>query len=719
MNRVAHLVIGTSANRRLQLALVLALFCLPLFVGLGHSDLDNDEAIYSFSVDRIVESGDWLIPKSSPEDNEPFLEKPPLKVWIVSAPIRFGFLPLNEFGLRFWDALFASIAFLYVFAIGLSLAGPVCGGVAVLILFGHVPLIFEHGLRGNNMEAALVLSYCGGIYHCLSWFQANDLPGRRRHVLTAALYFVLGFMTKFVAVLFLPLVVGTAILVVKPTRMRLARDWRLWGVAGLLSLVLIAPWFVYAWLRYPTSFWQTIFGTHVYTRFTKFLDPNHVNPWNYYFSMAYQGFRFGNSYILIGLGLLLLAGDTIRRRWFPGLVVLLWFALPFALMSFGTSKLYHYAYPFVPALALAGGYAPARLLSLLQRPLGRILDVAEANLARESHRLMKGLSYLEQQEQWPAWLAPPKVRLILTSLGSAAVVVALITALLGPIRVTAGSGLLFRNSGILRPLLAGLTLVILAGRFKPLSFVAWLARPTVRMMLTTIAAAAVAGAVATAFAGLMGFTVGGWTALTRPGVFRPLLVALALLVFVGRVRPLIFSAVLLILAVIPTATYQSVSEVLPTASYPEVLESLSREHHPIRTMRDCLARARVTAGHDRVDGPALYIDVDNQPVLHPINYYFRHLRPWEQVSRPSDPALYDRLFDAAHERPVVLLDRRYHEFMGRLRTSDAGLVEQVATSDHIDPATVRARAKSPALVTVRFYQYFVLLPGPYAACGGD
>ena len=42
------------------LVVVLALFCLPLFVGLGRGDLLTDEAIYSFGVDRILESGAHL-----------------------------------------------------------------------------------------------------------------------------------------------------------------------------------------------------------------------------------------------------------------------------------------------------------------------------------------------------------------------------------------------------------------------------------------------------------------------------------------------------------------------------------------------------------------------------------------------------------------------------------------------------------------------------------
>src|SRR5580700_9477103 len=91
------------------LAVVIALFALPLFFGLGHLDLKGDEAAHSFSVDRILEIGDWLAPRSSPSDDTIFLEKPPLKFWIVAAPIKLGLLPHSEFGMRFWDALLGGL----------------------------------------------------------------------------------------------------------------------------------------------------------------------------------------------------------------------------------------------------------------------------------------------------------------------------------------------------------------------------------------------------------------------------------------------------------------------------------------------------------------------------------------------------------------------------------------------------------------------------------
>ena len=118
---------------RLGLVAVLCFFCVPLFVGLRGWDLRNDEAIYTSAIDSILETGDWLTPRL-PGDL-PFLEKPPLKIWIVAAAIRTGLLPNDEFGLRFFDALFSAVSFVYVFYVGRLLAGSLCGMVAVLVLF--------------------------------------------------------------------------------------------------------------------------------------------------------------------------------------------------------------------------------------------------------------------------------------------------------------------------------------------------------------------------------------------------------------------------------------------------------------------------------------------------------------------------------------------------------------------------------------------------------
>jgi hypothetical protein len=359
------------------LVLVLAAFCLPLFIGLGRADLETDEAIYSFAVDRILEIGEWLEPKSSPSETAVFLEKPPLKFWLVAAPIKAGLLPHTEFGLRFLDAVFGSVSFLYVFAIGTLLAGPVCGAVAVLLLFIHIPLIHVHGLRTNNMEGALVLSYCAGVFHFLRWAATDQAERRRPHVYAMSLFFVLGFMTKFVAALFLPFTLGLVVIASATGRARLVADLRTWMRGALLVLVLCAPWFVYAHIRFGSLLWQTILGEHVVRRLTNYLDPTHLQPWHYYLTTMWTEFQKDQVWWLVAGGVVVLLVQTVRRRWLAGAVVLLWGAVPLAIISAGTSKVYHYAYPFLPPVALAAGYAVALVFLLAPAPLRRMFEAVE------------------------------------------------------------------------------------------------------------------------------------------------------------------------------------------------------------------------------------------------------------------------------------------------------------------------------------------------------
>jgi 4-amino-4-deoxy-L-arabinose transferase-like glycosyltransferase len=445
-------------SRPLWLALVVVLFCLPLFVGLGRTDLRNDEAIYSYSVDSILELGDWGGPRSSPNEEIHFFEKPPLKFWIVAAPIRAGLLPHNEFGLRFWDIVFSGIAFLYVFAIGQRVAGPICGTAAVLILFVHGPLLLQHGLRENNMEAPLLLAYCGGVYHYFRSVDAGTSRLGARHRIAVGLYFVLGFLTKFVAALFLPLILGVATLLIAPYRTRLRDDWRQWMWVGLLAWLLIAPWYVYAHIRFGNQLWEVMFRDHVYYRFTASVDPRHLHPWYYYFDQIYRGLKYSGSFTLTWVGSALFIVQTVRWRWPEGILLIIWFVLPLALMSFGTSKLYHYAYPLLPPVAIAAGYLPAFIWQTVRPRTGAAVPAVERWLNMRAPSVI-------------AFSRRPAVRRVLLTLAALSVVIVIVTLIRGPFRIEVGGVTLFRNSSVLRPGLLGFAFGVLAGGSRSLSLV--------------------------------------------------------------------------------------------------------------------------------------------------------------------------------------------------------------------------------------------------------
>ncbi len=431
---------ASSLTNLTGLLVVAALFCAPLFIGLDGWDLRSDEAIYSFAVDRIIETGEWLTPRSIPVDG-PFLEKPPLKFWMIAGAMRAGLVPHNETGFRVLDALMGAIAFIYIYWIGVRISGAVCGVVAVLMTFSIDPIVFEHGIRSNNMEAPLFLAYCGGIYHFIQWVE-----GRRPvfHALGFSLYFVLGFMTKFVAAIFLPLVCVLAVALIPIARARFMARWRDWIAPVLLSLALIVPWFVYESMVYKQQFWETILGVHVYTRFTSSLDPAHLHPWHYYFTQTWKELVFGGARVVAVPAIVaLIVRAWIGRPWQMRLL-LAWWLVPFALISLGTSKLFHYAYPFLPPIALAIGWLAGAVIALASGP--------------------RAAAAIKRLERWriPGG-SQGALRAALIGLTVIAIALAIATAVGGPVVWSVNGVRIFQNSSIVRPLVVGGLLLTAAG----------------------------------------------------------------------------------------------------------------------------------------------------------------------------------------------------------------------------------------------------------------
>lgn len=470
---------GHSSNTRsfapwsslLGVIIVVGLFCVPLFIGLGRWDLHNDEAIYSYAVDRMVETGDWLTPRSIPFDN-PFLEKPPLKFWLVAGAIRAGLLPKNEFGLRFFDALFGSLAFLYVYALARRLVSdspPIAGGqiagaevsgvpevsgalsgfVAVLTLFTIDPLLFDHGLRSNNMEAALLLAYCGGIWHFARWSSASTTSTittsrRRAHAFAVAACFVLAFMTKFVAALFFPMVCLVALAWRRDGWTFLRETRRDWIGPALLVIGLTTPWFAYETWRRGRMVWQVMFGEHVFTRFTGALDVTHLHPWHFYFTQTWAQLSGAGSAWIVLAGLVFLAVKASQGRPWLARLLFVWWLLPFALMSIGSSKLFHYAYPFLPPLAIGAGALAAAIYQAVDAQAARLPEWFSANRSAALRLLRAALTFA-------AALA-----LIVSAWGLTR----------GKVHWEIDGATLVSSSSALRAAIAGVLLLLLTGRLR-------------------------------------------------------------------------------------------------------------------------------------------------------------------------------------------------------------------------------------------------------------
>ena len=161
-------------------------------------------------------------------------------------------------------------------------------------------------------------------------------------------------MTKFVAALFLPTVMG-AVAWIRATRATgVARVAGVGGVTGVV-LALVAPWFEYQTIHAGPAVWSTMLGDHVVKRFRSSLDPAHLHPWDYYFEFLAGGLVKTGTVWAVAAGAVLIHARVVRERWLAGTLVLYWFWLPFVLISFGSSKLWHYTYPFLPPVGLLAG----------------------------------------------------------------------------------------------------------------------------------------------------------------------------------------------------------------------------------------------------------------------------------------------------------------------------------------------------------------------------
>jgi hypothetical protein len=230
------------------------------------------------------------------------------------------------------------------------------------------------------------------------------------------------------------------------TRLKLASDWRLWIAVKALAVLLIVPWFVYAYVQFGHELWETMFAAHVYERFTTGLNQAHVHPWHYYLGMMAEAFSRSGLQWLIPIGLIVLFAQSARRRWFEGTVVVLWATVQLALISVGSSKLYHYAYPFLPPLTIAAGYVVSLVVMLGPPVVRKLLEHAEDLVARVAPRV----SAIAQQRSTQIigmaviWIAGGLI------VGAIA---------FGVVRVAAAGMPLFKSSSLIRPL----TAVILAG----------------------------------------------------------------------------------------------------------------------------------------------------------------------------------------------------------------------------------------------------------------
>ena len=207
-----------------------------------------------------------------------------------------------------------------------------------------------------------------------------------------------------------------------------------------------APWFLYESWRFGGAFWREIFGVHVYQRFTSSLDPSHLQPWHYYVSATWHELTHAGAEIVAVAGLARLAYVAWRDQVWLARVVLLWGVVPMVLISIGTSKLLHYAYPFWPPIGIGAGMAFTWMLGKLDEPIGAWC------------RRVFSRGWAARPVEWSRRPGSQYVPSLVIVAGLVALSVA--TLVHGPVLIERGGTVLLRNTSALRPMIFA---VIMAG----------------------------------------------------------------------------------------------------------------------------------------------------------------------------------------------------------------------------------------------------------------
>jgi hypothetical protein len=95
-----------------------------------------------------------------------------------------------------------------------------------------------------------------------------------------------------------------------------------------------------------------------------------LSPGDYYVSATWHELTHAGAEVVAVAGLARLAYVAWRDEVWLARLVLLWGVAPMVLISLGTSKLLHYAYPFWPPIGIGAGMAFTWMLEKLDEPIG-------------------------------------------------------------------------------------------------------------------------------------------------------------------------------------------------------------------------------------------------------------------------------------------------------------------------------------------------------------
>ena len=326
--------------RWLPLIVAAAYFAVMMPIG-GQMILQYpDERHYAFGGAQMVETGDWLIPRTP--QGEVRLKKPVVPYWFSAAG--FEVLGVTVAGSRLFWVLAAGGILLLTYALARALgATPGVALLAELILAANP--VFMRAATNAIPDVPLTIFVALGMLGFVRVIAARDGTPTGRWTWLGWIGMALAVLAK--GLLPLVLVGVLAAYVAFAERGKAAAVFR--PLPVLAALALVASWYAYAASAHPEAFAAQFFGDQV--------TGNATNSVAFVF-LAFPGYLTSGVFSFLGWPLLLAwlarrAGAPLSpARWPSGARLLaLWCAAVLLVFTFGDAVDPRYLLPVMPAFA--------------------------------------------------------------------------------------------------------------------------------------------------------------------------------------------------------------------------------------------------------------------------------------------------------------------------------------------------------------------------------
>lgn len=324
------------------------LAALLFFFALGNHQLQGStEARVAGIAMEMHLDDDWVTPRLF---GEPFLEKPPLSLWLDAGAMRvFGVSP---WAVRLASAVAGLLSVMLLYGMLRRFGRPQAVAWTAGILLATMASYWSN-VRGVGEDALLALGVTTAL---LAFFQAQRAPNAANSLL-----FIVGIaiatLSKGVLGLAMPGVVIFAYLLADnliDKRLKVGA----WLRPGLLTVVGLIPlliWLAVLYQRGGSHAVAEVLLTNSVGRFSgSFVEAGHYEPFYYYLAKLPEAFLPWN--ILVYLGLWHFRKDLKANRYL--LFFSLWIVAQFIMLTLASSKRTVYLMSMTPAAAvIAAEYA--------------------------------------------------------------------------------------------------------------------------------------------------------------------------------------------------------------------------------------------------------------------------------------------------------------------------------------------------------------------------